>query len=55
MIKNKINYVADGCMTFIDSLTYQHHADELSVLKRVKELLTQQINRIEASDPLRNK
>ena len=54
-MRNKTNYVADGCMTFIDSLLHDHHADELSVFKRVRELLTQQINRIEASDPFRNK
>ena len=54
-IKNPVNYVAEGCMTFIEALIYQHHVDQLSVYERLRLLLTQQITRLQALDPDRNK
>ena len=54
LYKNKINYVADGIMGYITASKNQHHADELELLVKLKELITQRINLLEASDPARN-
>ena len=53
--KNKTNDVAEGCMQFIKSLTYNHYADELEVLERVAELCLEKAGRLKSVDPDRNK
>ena len=55
MIKNKTGYVAEGCMTFIDSLITQHHADELDVYKQLLVLVKSKVTLIEGNDPNRNR
>ena len=55
IIKNPVNYVSDGIMTFIDALTREHHLDEAAVLTRVRKLCKERLNSLEASDPLRNR
>lgn len=52
---NKTNYVANGIMTFIESLINQHHADEQAVYAKVKSLCNQKLNLIEGNDPDRNR
>ena len=52
---NKTNYVANGIMTFIESLINQHHADEQAVYAKVKSLCNQKLNLIEGNDPTRNR
>tara|TARA_R100001463_G_scaffold82688_1_gene137354 strand:- start:98 stop:268 length:171 start_codon:yes stop_codon:yes gene_type:complete len=55
IIKDKTNDVAEGCMQFIKSLTYNHYANEIEVLERVAELCAQRVGMLKASDPERNK
>ena len=55
IIKNPVNYVSDGIMTFIDALTREHHLDEAAVLTRVRKLCKERLNSLEASDPDRNR
>lgn len=55
MIKNKTNYVADGCMTFINALISQHHAVEVDVYRRLADLCQAQAERLEGLSPDRNK
>ena len=54
LYKNKINYVADGIMTYITACKNQHHADELELLIKLRELISHKINNLEALDPARN-
>ena len=55
MIKNKINYVADGIMGFITAMRNDHHVSELELLERVRDLLEVKINTLKALDPSRNR
>ena len=55
MMKNKTGYVADGCMTFIDSLIYQHHADELEVYEQLLVLIKSKTTLLKSLDPNRNR
>ena len=55
IIKNQVNYAADGIMDFIEATRNVHHVDELSLLTRVRKLCLERINLIEASDAERNK
>lgn len=55
VIKNKEQDVAQGCMTFIDSLWRNHNADELLVYKKLLRLIQRHVDRLESLDPDRNK
>ena len=55
MMKNKTGYVADGCMTFIDSLITQHHANELDVYRQLLVRIQSKMTLIEGNDPNRNR
>ena len=54
-MQDKTIYVADGCITFIEALINQHHADPIRVFQRVADLCQQRANQIAASDPERNR
>tara|TARA_R100001163_G_C5062242_1_gene199266 strand:- start:2122 stop:2292 length:171 start_codon:yes stop_codon:yes gene_type:complete len=53
--KSKTNYVANGIMTFIGAIIYEHKADELAVYRRVVRLAQAQADRLEGLDVQRNK
>ena len=55
MIKNPVNFVAAGIITFADALILQHHVDEQSVYTRLQKLCKERLNSLDASDPLRNR
>ena len=55
MMRNKTGYVADGCMTFIDSLITQHHADELEVYEQLLVLIKSKATLLKSLDPNRNR
>ena len=55
IVKNKINYVADGIMQFIVAMKNSHHVSELALLERVRDLCEIKINTIKATDPSRNR
>ena len=52
---NKTTYVANGIMTFIESLINQHHADQQAVYAKVKSLCNEKLNLIEGNNPDRNR
>lgn len=52
---NKTNYVADGCMTFINALIAQHYAEEIDVYKRLVTLCQAKVDRLEGLSPDRNR
>lgn len=52
---NKTHDVADGCMTFINALINQHHADHLDVYRRLTALCQAQADRLEGLNPNRNR
>tara|TARA_R100001224_G_scaffold112927_1_gene96658 strand:- start:1329 stop:1496 length:168 start_codon:yes stop_codon:yes gene_type:complete len=55
MRRSKTNEVAEGCMTFIQALTNEHHANKIDVLKEVAKLCLSTANREEGLNPNRNK
>ena len=55
MRKSKTNDVAEGCMTFIQALTNEHHANKIDVLKEVANRCLATASREEGLDPNRNK
>jgi len=55
IVKNKINYVADGIMGFITAIRNEHHVSELELLERVRDLVVTKINTLKALDPNRNR
>tara|TARA_B100001778_G_scaffold15616_1_gene11916 strand:- start:1875 stop:2042 length:168 start_codon:yes stop_codon:yes gene_type:complete len=55
MRKSKTNEVAEGCMTFIQALTNDHHANKIDVLKEISNRCRAIVNREEASDQFRNR
>ena len=55
MMRNKTGYVADGCMTFIDSLISQHHADGLEVYEQLLVLIKSKTTLLKSLDPNRNR
>lgn len=54
-MKNKTNYVANGCMTFINALINQHYADEIGVYQRLVTLCQAKVDRLEGLSPDRNR
>lgn len=54
-MNNKTNYVADGCMTFINALINQHYADEIDVYQRLVALCQAKVDRLEGLSPDRNR
>lgn len=55
MIKNKELYVAQGIVTFADSLMRQHHCDRAQCLAHVIALFNREANVLAGVDPDRNK
>ena len=55
IVKNKINYVADGIMGFITAMRNDHHVSELELLVRLRDLIDIKINTLKALDPSRNR
>lgn len=51
----KTHYVADGCMTFINALINQHHANDLDVYRCLVDLCQAQADRLESLKPDRNR
>ena len=54
MIKNTVNYAAEGIMGFITAMRNDHHVSELALLERVRDLIEVKINTLKALDPNRN-
>ena len=54
MIKNKTKYVANGCITFIEALIYEHRADELAVFQKLTQLCQARVDRLVSLDAMRN-
>ena len=54
-MKDKTENVAEGCMTFINALVNDHHADRLAVYERLILLCSAEAARIRNLDPYRNR